>query len=95
MTIGGDHTIALPLLRALHAIHGPIAVVHFDAHLDTWDHVFRGGNHSRNALLGGRQKRASSTSPRLFTLAFVALSIRHLISKKIGGLVSTSCRVAT
>lgn len=40
MSIGGDHTIALPLLRALHAIHGPIAVVHFDAHLDTWDTYF-------------------------------------------------------
>lgn len=40
LTIGGDHTIALPLLRALHAKHGPIAVVHFDAHLDTWDTYF-------------------------------------------------------
>jgi agmatinase len=40
MTIGGDHTVALPLLRALHAVHGPIAVVHFDAHLDTWDTYF-------------------------------------------------------
>ena len=29
-----------PLLRALHAIHGPLAVVHFDAHLDTWDTYF-------------------------------------------------------
>jgi agmatinase len=40
ITIGGDHTIALPLLRAMHAKHGPIAVVHFDAHLDTWDTYF-------------------------------------------------------
>ncbi|MDX6212693.1 MAG: guanidinobutyrase / D-arginase, partial [Frankiales bacterium] len=32
VTLGGDHTIALPLLRALHAQHGPIALVHFDAH---------------------------------------------------------------
>ncbi|SEL61961.1 agmatinase [Blastococcus sp. DSM 46786] len=40
LTVGGDHTIALPLLRALHAQHGPIAVVHFDAHLDTWDTYF-------------------------------------------------------
>ncbi len=40
LTIGGDHTIALPLLRALHARHGPVAVVHFDAHLDTWDTYF-------------------------------------------------------
>ncbi len=40
LTLGGDHTIALPLLRAIHAVHGPIAVVHFDAHLDTWDTYF-------------------------------------------------------
>jgi agmatinase len=40
LTIGGDHTIALPLLRAVHAQHGPISVVHFDAHLDTWDTYF-------------------------------------------------------
>ncbi len=40
VTIGGDHTIALPLLRAMHAEHGEIAVVHFDAHLDTWDTYF-------------------------------------------------------
>ena len=37
VTIGGDHTIALPLLREAFAKHVPIAVVHFDAHLDTWD----------------------------------------------------------
>lgn len=40
VTIGGDHTIALPLLRAIAAQHGPVAVVHFDAHLDTWDTYF-------------------------------------------------------
>jgi agmatinase len=40
LTLGGDHTIALPLLRAMRAVHGPVAVVHFDAHLDTWDTYF-------------------------------------------------------
>lgn len=40
VVLGGDHTIALPTLRALHAEHGPIALVHFDAHLDTWDTYF-------------------------------------------------------
>jgi agmatinase len=40
LTIGGDHTIALPLLRVMHAHHGPVAVLHFDAHLDTWDTYF-------------------------------------------------------
>ena len=40
VTIGGDHTIALPLLRSVAKRHGPVAVVHFDAHLDTWDTYF-------------------------------------------------------
>ncbi|HEY8301969.1 MAG TPA: agmatinase [Jatrophihabitans sp.] len=40
VVIGGDHTIALPMLRAVAAAHGPISVVHFDAHLDTWDTYF-------------------------------------------------------
>jgi agmatinase len=40
LALGGDHTIALPLLRAFAAEHGPVAVVHFDAHLDTWDTYF-------------------------------------------------------
>jgi len=41
ITIGGDHTIALPLLRAVNKKCGqPVALVHFDAHLDTWDTYF-------------------------------------------------------
>lgn len=37
LTLGGDHSVALPALRALNKIYGgPIAVLHFDAHLDTW-----------------------------------------------------------
>lgn len=40
ISIGGDHTVALPLLRAVASAHGPLSVVHFDAHLDTWDTYF-------------------------------------------------------
>lgn len=41
VTVGGDHTIALPLLRAASAKYGgPLTVLHFDAHLDTWDTYF-------------------------------------------------------
>lgn len=40
LTLGGDHTIALPILRSLARDHGPVAVLHFDAHLDTWDTYF-------------------------------------------------------
>lgn len=40
VVIGGDHTVALPLLRSVAKDRGPVAVVHFDAHLDTWDTYF-------------------------------------------------------
>ena len=38
--LGGDHTIALPMLRSVVREHGPVALLHFDAHLDTWDTYF-------------------------------------------------------
>jgi agmatinase len=40
LSVGGDHTIALPLLRSVARTDGPVAVLHFDAHLDTWDTYF-------------------------------------------------------
>ena len=40
LAAGGDHSVTLPLLRAVAARHGPVAVVHFDAHPDTFDDVF-------------------------------------------------------
>jgi agmatinase len=40
LALGGDHTITLALLRVLAEKHGPLAVLHFDAHLDTWDTYF-------------------------------------------------------
>lgn len=40
LVLGGDHTIALPMLRVMCRAHGPAALVHFDAHLDTWDTYF-------------------------------------------------------
>ena len=40
IALGGDHTIALPLLRATSKKFGQLAVVHFDTHLDTWQGHF-------------------------------------------------------
>jgi len=40
LTLGGDHTIALPILRALARRHGPLALVHVDAHADINDDMF-------------------------------------------------------
>jgi agmatinase len=40
VALGGDHTIALPMLRAVCARFGQVHLLHFDAHLDTWDTYF-------------------------------------------------------
>ena len=40
LTLGGDHTIALPILRAVANKHGPVALVHVDAHADVNDEMF-------------------------------------------------------
>ncbi|EBA11091.1 agmatinase [Roseobacter sp. CCS2] len=40
MTLGGDHTLTLPVLRAVAAKHGPVALVHVDAHADVNDEMF-------------------------------------------------------
>ncbi len=37
LSLGGDHFVTWPLLKAHAAVHGPLALVHFDAHQDTWD----------------------------------------------------------
>jgi agmatinase len=56
--VGGDHSILLPILRAVAARHGPVAVVHFDAHADTsdgaiWGDEFHHGTPLRHALTEG------------------------------------------
>jgi agmatinase len=56
--VGGDHSVALPALRAVAARHGPLAVVHVDAHLDTsdgelWGDAFHHGTPLRHALREG------------------------------------------
>lgn len=48
ITLGGDHSVTLPLLRAHAATHGPLALVHFDAHQDTWND---GGGLSHSSFL--------------------------------------------
>lgn len=36
ITLGGDHTLTLPILRSLNKVYGPVSVIHFDSHMDTW-----------------------------------------------------------
>jgi agmatinase len=38
--VGGDHSISLPILRAVARTHGAVALVHFDSHQDMWEEYF-------------------------------------------------------
>jgi len=40
LTLGGDHTLVLPIVRAMAKKHGPVGVIHIDAHADINDHMF-------------------------------------------------------
>ena len=40
VSMGGDHTVVLPILRAMHKVHGPVGLVHVDAHTDINDTMF-------------------------------------------------------
>jgi len=51
ITLGGDHTITLPLLRSINRAYGPISVIHFDSHLDTWKPKVFGGSPSKVASI--------------------------------------------
>src|SRR5262249_19370334 len=56
--VGGDHSIALPVLRALFREHGPLSVLHVDAHLDTsgpetWGRAHHHGTPFRHTLSEG------------------------------------------
>jgi agmatinase len=60
--VGGDHSIALPAMRAVAKKHGPLAVVHVDAHLDTsdaevWGDAFHHGTPLRHAIEEGLVER--------------------------------------
>ena len=42
LVVGGDHSISLPILRAVARSHGPVGLVQFDSHIDTWGDYFGG-----------------------------------------------------
>jgi agmatinase len=61
-SVGGDHSITLPVLRAVARKHGPLAIVHFDAHLDTsddavWGDAYHHGTPLRHAITEGLVER--------------------------------------
>ena len=71
VALGGDHSIALPLLRAHAQRHGPLAVVHFDAHPDTWNTEFGSRPYSH-----GTPFRRAIEEKLIDTGAYIQVGIR-------------------
>ncbi|KAI0472868.1 Arginase/deacetylase [Xylariaceae sp. FL0804] len=57
ITLGGDHTITLPLLRSINRAYGPVSVIHFDSHLDTCTSDRQAG---RPKVFGGSPSEVAS-----------------------------------
>ncbi|PWN49135.1 Arginase/deacetylase [Violaceomyces palustris] len=51
ISLGGDHSITLPILRSITSAYGPVSVIHFDSHLDTWKPRVFGGSKSETAAV--------------------------------------------
>ena len=62
MALGGEHGITLALLRALARRRGPLALVHFDAHVDTWQDSF-GQPYGHGSVFYHAIEERSSTPP--------------------------------
>ena len=71
ISIGGDHSISLPLLRSHAKKYGPMAVVHFDAHPDTWDSEYPGQPYSH-----GTPFRRALEESLVDPAAYVQIGIR-------------------
>ncbi len=96
MTIGGDHTIALPILRALKKKYGPVGMVHVDAHADVNDIMFGETDRPRHAVpprgrgrLARRQARGADRPQRhrLFRRGFRLAALPGLPRRAGGGVL--------
>lgn len=71
VALGGDHSISLPLLRAHASKYGPPAVIHFDAHPDTWPWEFKDQPYSH-----GTPFRRAIEEDLIDTSAYIQIGIR-------------------
>jgi guanidinobutyrase len=93
LTLGGDHTIALPILRAIKRKHGPVGMVHVDAHADINDTMFGERKASRTAHPSGAlSKRGFLMATVWRRSVFVLRATAPTISTGPGNRVCVWCR---
>jgi agmatinase len=78
IVLGGDHTVVLPILRALHKTYEqPIAVLHFDAHLDTWKVYNSPGTPTPQSRINHGSFFARAADEGLVRAAYEAAPLSH------------------
>ncbi|PCI32844.1 MAG: agmatinase [Alphaproteobacteria bacterium] len=96
LSLGGDHFISLPLLRAHVKKHGPLALVHFDAHTDTWvDDSYNHGTMFYHAIQEGLidvdhsiQVGIRTPNPDTFGLQIIdAIMMNNMSNSDIAGAI--------
>ena len=92
LTLGGDHTLTFPILRAMAKKHGPVGLIHVDAHADINDTMFgepiAHGTPFRRAVEAGAARHASAASRS----GCAAPAMRPTISTGRAGRAFASCR---
>jgi agmatinase len=81
ITLGGDHTITLPILRSIHSAYGPVSVIHFDSHLDTWKPFLEDGDPNERSLNHGTYFYYASEEGLLKKGESIHAGIRSTITK--------------
>ncbi|BGP34304.1 hypothetical protein JCM10296v2_006119 [Rhodotorula toruloides] len=82
VTLGGDHTVVLPILRSLHKVYGEIAVLHFDAHLDTWNgNLYKGAWTDQSKVTHGSFFWKASTEGLISNTSSIHAGIRTRLSE--------------
>ena len=96
LSLGGDHWISLPALRAVHGRHGPLSLVHFDAHTDTWEdepgRIYHHGTMFRHAVNEGLivPERSAQIGIRTYnedTMGFHILDAPHVHAAGTGSVI--------
>ncbi|EGY17449.1 proclavaminate amidinohydrolase [Verticillium dahliae VdLs.17] len=86
LTLGGDHTTTLSALRSTSARWGPVSVIHFDSHIDTWDPAVLGGDISDYAALNHGTFLHVAHEERLILNSSVHAGVRAPLVRRKGDL---------
>ena len=86
LMLGGDHFVSYPSVRAHAARHGPLTLVHFDAHTDTWPSSGNGVNHGtmfHQAALEGLVRPETSSQIGIRTVNEDTLGFRVITASEV------------